>query len=338
MPETNSTGGTKTVTGFANPLVWRIFTPCLGLRGHKTLFLETELFHSGNQPLGIEDLTARLEPAMAKLRASRSLEVILPREIALYRPSHVPVSARRDVTSIIELDLTQNTPLSLHDVVFSYAIEKTGKTQIIAHAYVVRKVVLNALAEAALRVGLRIRRVSVAGLKRPLSSDGNSLRAERNWMLAAALVLCSATLVEISGYQRTTNLLEQQVVLQQQQNAELWQQAEAQAQAQLEATAQEDGEKEAAEWILQNSNRLKLLKDLTEALPDTVSLSGLRMDRERITLTGTLSDDGFDLVSLLNDQPWVQGSRLSAPLIRDQSTGHMRFQAQISLKVSGAHD
>lgn len=88
--------------------------------------------------------------------------------------------------------------------------------------------------------------------------------------------------------------------------------------------------------IGQSPDKLKILKDLTQLIPENTWLFNLRLSKQNLDISG-MSKSASDLIPLLEKSGWLQKTEFASPIVTDASKlEHFKIKAEIKGLESGS--
>ncbi len=86
----------------------------------------------------------------------------------------------------------------------------------------------------------------------------------------------------------------------------------------------------------QSPDKLKILKDLTQLIPENTWLFNLHLSKQNLDISG-MSNSASDLIPLLEKSGWLQKTEFASPIVTDASKlEHFKIKAEIKGLESGS--
>lgn len=274
------------------------------------------------------------EPSRAALalagRGGTPVDVHLPRDVFLHRELTVPRAAQKHAEEIVDLQIRQSLPGQADGLIWRHVTGPGTTVQV----YILKAAWLAELEQAT--NGL-LRRVVIDGVKASPYYDARERtdRIERFWN-SATVALTAGTLVLVLAVQGFAVLrAENEVVEKAAQVTALREEATA-ARSEAEArSARSTAQLADARRLVEETQRLTLLADLTRVLSDDVALSSFALDGQVLRLTGDAGEDVSGVVDAIRSLSWVDAVELDGAVAIETGSGDRRFQMRITLKGGG---
>jgi Tfp pilus assembly protein PilN len=304
--------------------------------------LPSDLFLPGlPKPLVVSLEVASLPADLTKLKIitteRRALVVKLGPEATLRRTISLPRAAASKAEAAIALQLRQTLPGQGRGLL--WAAEQVGKSAGQVHYVVsiVKEMQIEQLIKDIGAAGGVLEEIVVGeGQPKPIwEARPRRSAGYKNWVaftMLSVVVIASvvvvflererATLLEVLDARLTRiGVLEERL-------------ATARATA-AEGSTQEQAIHAELLRFSSQARRLALLMDLADVLPDSVWISELSIEGDRMLLSGFVAGDVAETVSLLQGLPWAKEVQLIGPISLDSFSGQNRFEVGMRIATAG---
>jgi hypothetical protein len=286
-------------------------------------------------PAEIRITTLPLDEAarLAARRARRSVMAVLDPALCLRRTVELPSAVGAKSEAAIALQLRQTLPGQGQGLVWRCKESGRAGRQIGYDVYILRQSQLDALITELRGLGADVAAVSVAerGLEPLWQQSPVGATTVKNWKAFTALTVATIGLLAVVGIELKRQQFTDLVAARSERTAAL--------EGRLTATRAkaEDG-KERAAGILNDmqlysdqARRLRVLTDLTEALPDTVWISELSISGNQMVLSGFAEGEVTDVISRIQSVPWASDVALNGAISYDGYSGQNRFELGMTI-------
>jgi general secretion pathway protein L len=281
-------------------------------------------------------LRAALSPYLARpwfLRDSFALR--LPDATALRRDLSLPLAARRNIASLLDLELERQSPVDRDEIYHDYRILGTiaGRVDIVWRM-VRRRNVLPAL-EICRQAGVELAVIAFTGDEAP-SDGGNFPVVPRAALLLRLrhglvrglllLILALAIAVTAGAYARNQQALDDFSLR--------VDQARLQARASLQLQHEIDAARQRTALLLREKQGLtvtRLLAETTRLLPAGSWITGFAYQDGEVRLQG-YSNAASSLIALFDASPLFASAEFRAPLVQGQSPGTEQFDLALKIR------
>ncbi len=259
---------------------------------------------------------------------------LLESKQAVVRKIRLPRSARNDLRSVLQYQISTYTPFSANDVVYDGVVtsEVAGSNTIDVRLIVVPKTVVEALSAHARMLGLYL---SELHIKREVT-DGEvePLRVALQNKVAPttkrtrSLALIALTLIAVSPIVAMwrDEAHYQQLV----QEMDALKPSIAKAQVVSDERARFLGVQTTfAQIVARSVPALEILEELSAALTDDSSLVELRLQKSEVALTG-LSHSAANVLTVIEGSSKFSDAKFSAPIMRQPEDSFERFSMTAS--------
>ena len=272
----------------------------------------------------------------ADIQRGEVLDLILGPKLFLQKELTFPARARANLARVIDLQMRQSLPNGGADLIWRYAVEGRSKSEIKVSVFLLKKRVLEELKGSVSRQKAKLRIIKIENY--PSVEPFWDNRQKIDWFCrfwgAIALMLFFAIIVYV-GWQeaRGTAALKQQVTQLEQDKSELSTKAVAlkmrlDAENMNFAVISHDVGLFQAEF-----QRLPILLELTEVLPDDTWISELVLTGSNLHLSGFTERDVTEVMATLRDLPWVLRVALNGPVSFDSFSRRNRFDLSIIMQT-----
>jgi general secretion pathway protein L len=264
------------------------------------------------------------------------IEVLLPREQALFRRIEMPVMPEADVRSAVELQIDRLTPFTPATVRFAYKIADRDRHEgkMTVDVVIVPTTRIQPIEERLHALGIKPLLIDVEGaeggragydLREPPSAEAR--RRARIFNLALALGAAVVWLLALNAW---SNAGESERAGWQARIAELRPAAErtASIRRRVEALTQPIAVANAHD----PARTLKVLDVLTHVLPDDTRVLDFQLDGTRVLIEG-LSSNAPDLIGKLEAAPLFKDAKFASPVVRRSEAAQDRFE--IVMQIAG---
>ena len=275
---------------------------------------------------------------MTQLSSGQRVSVALSPGLALERSISLPKAAASRAGAAIDLQMRQSLPSGGRGLVWRYGAPKAKGQQNDYTVYIFKEAQVAALLAMLKDRKVDVRNIRIDGVASQALWDADPKAAKRaqNWMAASALGVTVVGLFSILSIEQDRSSLEDINAARRTRIAALEQRLAA-----IEANATETQRQALAqasdmELFLNQSRRLELLADLTDALPDTVWVSELAIAADHLSFSGFLSGEVSAVVADIQSQGWAQSVQLEGPVSLDAFSGQSRFSVGLTILPIGA--
>jgi Tfp pilus assembly protein PilN len=265
--------------------------------------------------------------------AGRRVTVRLPSSAVLHREFALPAKARRQAAAAIATHIRQTTPMQGRGLHWKAGPPRVEGDRLVFDVLLAKADQMSGLADRIARASGRLVAIDVEGPRAVrLYDDPDISTARRRWVIGAGLLMGLGVAAQLG-------LIELKIREGQRANAEVSASIAALEDRLVEARAKLDAEDAEAKGLRADlatlrlaRSRLPLLVSLTKALPDSVWVSELTADTDRITLSGFVAGDVTVVTDTLDAIDGVDAVTLDAPVTVDSLSGQTRFQLTLRLK------
>jgi general secretion pathway protein L len=283
-------------------------------------------------------LRAALSPYLARpwfLRDSFALR--LPDATALQRSLSLPLAARRNIASLLDIELERQSPVDRDEIYHDYRILRTdraaGRIDIVWRM-VRRRSVAPAL-DICRQAGVDLAVIAFTGDEAP--SDGGNfpvatraalLLRLRHWLVRGLLLLILALLIAVTAgvYVRNQQALDDFSLR--------VDQARIAARASLQLQHEIDAARQRTALLLREKQGLtitRLLAETTRLLPSGSWVTGFSYQDGEVRLQG-YSNAASSLIALFDASPLFASAEFRAPLVQGQSPGQEQFDLALKIR------
>lgn len=283
----------------------------------------------------IVDLTG-----LARERSSSAVRIRLPYSACFARRLELPAGASSNFARMLALDLERATPFKVRDVYFAHYVEKEpaepGKVWV--RQLVIKRAVVDRLKEAIKANGLEVVAIDCWSKDGSASLPVNFLETEAatrpagrlgwsmSWLLAglaAALSVAGAFLIISRLEAALADLQRQSAILKTRSQAA----RENLAHAQVIYSEIASLQKLQTETV----SKLAVIEEITRLLPDTASVSDLRIEGATVDITG-VANSAAALLPLLERSTLFYDANPTAPIMFDQREEKDRFSIRVRIR------
>ncbi len=279
-----------------------------------------------------------LAPYLSKpwfLRDSFALR--LPDAAALRRNLSLPLAARRNIASLLDIELERQSPVDRDEIYHDYRILRIDRTAgriDLVWRMVRRKSVAPAL-EICRQAGVDLAVIAFTGDEAP--ADGGNFPVEsgaalllrlRHWLVRGLLMLILALVVALAAgaYSRNQQALDAFTVR--------VDQARLAARASLQLQHEIDAARQRTALLLREKQGLtvtRLLAETTRLLPSGSWITGFSYQDGEVHLQG-YSNAASSLIALFDASPLFTAAEFRAPLVQGQSPGTEQFDLALKIR------
>jgi general secretion pathway protein L len=298
----------------------------------------TEIARLPSAAFDAAHLRAALSPYLARpwfLRDSFALR--LPDASALKRNLSLPLAARRNIASLLDIELERQSPVDQGEIYHDYRIARTdrpaGRIDIVWRM-VRRKSVTPAL-EICRQAGIDLAVIAFTGDAAP--SNGGNFPVEpraalllrlRHWLVRGLLLLILALLIAVAAgvYTRNQQALDDFSLR--------VDQARIAARASLQLQHEIDAARQRTALLLREKQGLsvtRLLAETTRLLPAGSWITGFSYQDGEVRLQG-YSNAASSLIALFDASPLFTSAEFRAPLVQGQSPGQEQFDLALKIR------
>lgn len=262
------------------------------------------------------------------------VDVILSDHSALTKTLSVPRSAARKIEDVLDLHLKKTLPAAGNGTIWAYTLGKQGDGKLRVTAKIVKQDELDQLFRAVKSAGMLLRTIRVS------HSDGELFLLDRRrkvdrplrvWLALTISLFLIAAFGWFSQKWKVDRDLKIQVARLTTMKDALTSEAVELKKTEAKFSEEANSALDDASRLAAQSNRLILLMDLTNALPDSTWLSELSVSGGRIRLSGFSSDDVSSLVQQIEAVTGVDNVVLDGPVLFDSTTRQSRFKVAATL-------
>ena len=267
---------------------------------------------------------------------SRVVDIKLPKSFFLKRIVEAPITARKNLGKMVELDMVRRTPFRQDTVYWAIGGPSKSGNVLKVEQWIAKRTEIAQLHQRAEKLGLKIRRVFVDGV--PLSGPVVDLSASvipnaKRWrILNGALAMCAlllgAAIWLFPAWQASVENKRLQAALDENRTQAI------QLRQEVETLRSQEIERAKLLDIVYNRPRLSnVLRNLTVVLPDNVWITDLNFSPSQLVVSGEVSGSAAELVLALGQRNEFNNPRLSGPVSR-AGNGAERFE--LTLDLAGA--
>lgn len=267
-----------------------------------------------------------------------AVAVYVSQDLSTHHVITLPAAARRTLRTVVGYEMDRITPFTADDVYFSCTAATKDTDTLSVDVHVVPKALIDPALEDLRENGFQLKRVDIAnqnqdeqktqdvapeGLGLNLlieSGEGQTTRFPRVVRWSAALFLAAILFAGWSMFHQQSTIIDAYEARLVKLRGKLNSQTSPQGQ-QREA---------AAGYAADIVPFTLLLDDMTARLGDDTYIFALRMDGDRLTLSGA-SRQAAELLTALDASPFISEPAFSAPIVQDPVTGRERFS--LSCKI-----
>lgn len=268
-----------------------------------------------------------------------AVAVYVSQDLAIHHVVTLPAAARRTLRTVVGYEMDRITPFTVDDVYFSCAATAKDADSLRVDVHVVPKTYIDPSLKDLRDKGFQLKRVDIAkqnpaektslevapkGLGLNLlieSGEGQKTSLPRALRWSAALLLAA---VLFAGW----SIFHQQAALIDAYEARLFRLRD-KLNSQTSPQGKQRGE--AVRYAADIVPFTVLMDDITARLADDTYIFALRIDGERLTLSGA-SRQAAELLTALDASPFISEPAFSAPIVQDPVTGRERFS--LSCKIT----
>ncbi len=290
------------------------------------------------------------EPAFAVvLRQTRDPVVLrLPAQHVLRRTVALPEAARDNLREVLGFEMDRQTPFSVEDVYYDFAVLETGRpdSQLLVDLVVAPRRTVDKWVRRLQKLGVRITQVTAenpgerSGLCGGLNvnlmpSQAPAKRAGRAYKRVNAVLASVAAVLAVIAL--ALPLFKMHGVQTRLQAAVTTAQSEAEEVSALREALQADVRyaEVVAERKQATPPMIELLADLARTLPDDTWLSAVNVQGGTLNIHGE-SKTASQLIGLLESSPLLAEPAFVSPVIPNPVTGYERFQIAVTLSPGGS--
>lgn len=272
-----------------------------------------------------------------QLSSGQRVSVALSPGLALERNISLPKAAASSAAAAIDLQMRQSLPSGGSGLVWRFGAPKSKGPHNDYTVYIFKESQITALLAMLKDRKVDIRSIRIDGVVSQALWDADPMAAKRaqNWMAASALSVSVVGLFSILSIEQDRSLLEDINEARRTRIAALEQRLSA-----IEANATDTQRQALAqasdmELFLNQSRRLDLLADLTDALPDTVWVSELAIAGDHLSFSGFSSGEVSSVIADIQSRDWAQSVQLEGPVSLDTFSGQSRFSIGLTILPIG---
>ncbi len=281
-------------------------------------------------------------PAKAR-RGRRTITLALPPGRAVTQRVRLPLAAEETLHEVIGFEMDRLTPFRREEVYYDQRVlgRDADKQQLDIALTLSPRATVDAFLEQAGRLGLTPERVDVATGEpgKPAGLDllhrevrrgpGGVAKAVTVLLLLVAAGLGTATLM--IPLERKAGLMERL----QSEVAAARKDAAAARQLEGELSAQQAQVLYVHELKLATPTKSMILNDVTKVLPDDTWLYQLRVNENRLEISG-YAPNSSSLIQLFEDAPGFAEPKFRAPVTQDPKLGVDRFSLELKIRGDGS--
>ena len=269
----------------------------------------------------------------------RSRELRLPRAAVLTRMVSFPQQVRSNLAQVIGYELDRLTPFRADEVVFDIRPQTGPKTanRLNLELAICRRDLIDDWTKRLAELGAPIDRVTWPGawqganllpLEQRPRSHGLKLDLEVLAPLAAALLAIAVLVTPLWQKQHQAEALEEELGV-------LRKQAVTVDELRQELERVRQGSTQVLQMKLDQPNLLRMLRELTDRLPEDTWVQNLEVDGELVDLRGE-SGQATALIATLEQAEGIDGVTFKSPITQVARTGKERFNIGFRYSGSGA--
>lgn len=282
------------------------------------------------------ELAARLK---RRKRRPDALTLVLGPDLYLSRKASYPAGAVTQLDSIIDLDIAQSTPFTGETAVWKWRVTGRANGRIDVETAILRRDLVMSLLSLASQNGLEVAEIDIEGAGRPLRIMKLSTpadQARRRWRrinaaLATALVLLAAGGAGALQWKREEALAAANARLE-----AVKVRAVRMRRAQADAIAEYDSNAALLREKARTPSVVTVWNALSQALPDTVWLSGLELTRDGGRISG-FAASAAPLIEKLERLSGFSAVAFSSPVNINPDDRLERFEITFTL-TAGERD
>ena len=282
------------------------------------------------------NLRAALAPYLAQSVLSRpSFALRLPDTAALRRTLSLPAAARRDLATLLDIELERQSPLDRAEIHHAYRVVEAGAGRIALDWRLVRKRSVAPALEVCREAGIDLAAIAFAGDDAP--PDGGTLpvatgaarllRARRAMVRGLLLLIAALLLAATAGvYQRNQSAADAFAV--RVDRTRLAALGALRLEHAVAATRSRDA------LLLRERQKLsvtRILAETTRLLPQGSWLTAFSYGNGEVRLRG-YSNAASSLIAVFDASPLFAGAEFAAPLVQAQSRDLEQFDLTVKLR------
>ena len=276
-------------------------------------------------------------PAKAR-RGRRTVVLALPAGRAVTQQVRLPLAAEETLREVIGFEMDRLTPFRREEVYYDQRVLGRDATQqqLEVELTLSPKATVESFLEQAGRLGLTPERVDVATAEPGKTAGLDLLQREvRRGSGGFAKVITVLLLLAATGLAAATVMIpmERKARLVEQLQAEVTaarRDAAAARQLEGELSAQQAQVLYVHELKLATPTKSTILNDVTEVLPDDTWLYQLRVNENRLEISG-YAPNSSSLIQIFEDAPGFAEPKFRAPVTQDPKLGVDRFSLELKI-------
>ncbi|MEP2781954.1 MAG: hypothetical protein ABJP33_05965 [Pseudoruegeria sp.] len=291
---------------------------------------------SWSDTVHISDLEAA-DTILSDLEHSRPVNLVIAKQCFLIRKIVLPRKARSRINEILQLNIDNAFPSSSKQLTWSARIVRRTPHELIVEQWVLKSRYIQDLLNVAHTENIEIRSIFAQDANDPIID--HRWRTDRPrilwWLVTVVSVLLALLFSTYSDLQKLNSLGGKTEIL----DANLDQVRTELVSVRGNLENLENEEKEFSEILTElevGRSRLKFIANLTDALPDSVWLSELRIRKSSAEVIGFSKLSLPKLQMVLQGVSGVRSANILMPVSVDRRTGYFRFQFELKLHGSGA--
>lgn len=263
----------------------------------------------------------------------QSIEIVLAQNVLLARSVLLPKAAIAKADEAISVQMRQTMPAAAKGLIWRSAFSGMKAQSAEFKVFILKQSQIEDVIGQFERVKLSVHSISIENTKtEPLwNRHIDRIAKRRFWLGGSIIAVLLAALSTVIVKERQVAELED---LAEQTRSRLGVMQDTLVSAREAATkAQIAAETLAQDLALfrSQSQRLAIIADLTESLPDTIWISELTISGEQLSMSGFASGDVADVVEVLQGLAWARSVQLEGPINFDSYSGQNRFQLRIQV-------
>ena len=261
------------------------------------------------------------------------VDAYLPESFFLKRSIEAPISARKNLQKVVELDMVRRTPFRSDTVFWATTSPHKSDNTLRIDQWIAKRSDIVALQGRAAKSGLRIRKVFIQNkpLQRPIADMSSTVAPNAkqwrllNGLLAIAVIVLGAMVFLFPAWQASVERTRLENIIAENRNSaiSLRKEVEVLRSRQIERAAFLD-------IIYQRARLSHTLRNFTVALPDNSWISDFRFSPKRLVVSGEVSGSAAQLVLAMGQRKEFSNPRLTGPIAR-ASNGAERFELTLDL-------
>lgn len=320
------------MTGFWSPL-FRVLSTSLGQLFRPIIDSAPEWLRKhivlSEKPMVME-VSAPDEFDLEPVRAATDIDILLSEKLSLVHHMAVPIEAKGEVARVVAMEAERIMPLKIKKLHIAHSVLDGANAEGLRVLVVaVRKSLIDGLLSKASRHDLKVRSISASVCQQVVSLDISELKRRQYWKV---LCVCTAFLMFFAIIGKVPRFYFDHLVsgvaetdiaigVVKKQTSQI---------AGLQKQVQDlQNLTEAVQSARDRNRMLSLLAELTDASPDSVVFDELRIDGDRLYVSGR-STAPEEWVIQLQENTMFEGVRLTSVL--GQQDGSRRFEVHMQVK------